>query len=507
MIKLKKRKVVIGSIVFVVLFVGALIGYNKMSFGKESASLTKSTASVIKGNIRVEISGSGVIEPIKRYDITPLVNGNIISSPYEEGDKVRKGDIIYRFDATEIQGNIQKAKNALQRISLKDKSTKENISESTIYAGTNGILTNFNLKINDNVVSSKVGDIVDNSYILAKVPFTEAEIRHLKIGQSAIVTSQAYMSSVKGIVSKINYSPNVQIYGVKMYDVEIRIIDKNNFADGNEVSAEIGNIESFSTGKIELPKSCSVVPALSGRVSKIYVSNNDYVIKGQKLFELDNEAYVNALKENGLDNNDALINLESLQKQLEDYNIKSPIDGTVIKKNYKEGDTINSGASATNLMVIADLSKVVFDMKIDELDINKMRIGQLVNVTADAIPDKVFVGQITSISNEGTSVNGVSNYLVEVTINNPQELKSGMNVNAKTLVAQRENVLLLPTSAVERRDGKSYVKLITDEKGNQKEVNIETGINNIDYIEVIKGLKEGDKVAIPDMSEEGSPQK
>lgn len=499
----KKKKVMICIFVLTFIVTMSIIGYFKIGSGKLSTTISKITSKVTKGDIKVEISGSGVVEPIKRYDITPLVSGNIISAPFEEGQLVKKGDIIYRFDTTELQGNIKKKENALIRLELNDKSTQEDLSNTIVYAGISGRLTNFSVKVNDSIGENKVGDISDVSYYLAKVPFTETQIKNIKLGQGALISSSTYMSSVKGIVSKISNYPTSQIYGVKLYEVEMKIRGNISLSKDDEVSATIGNMESPVTGKIDVPDSDSVISTIQGRVNKVYVNNNDYVTKGQKLFELDNKSYVKMHKINTLDYDDELIDLKSAQKQMENYNIKAPIDGIVLKKNYKAKDTFNFGASVGNLMVIADLSKVKFDMKIDELDINKMKIGQSVEVSADALPDKTFAGEITSIANEGTAVNGVSNYLVQVTIDKPGVLKSGMNVTAKTIVAHRANVLLVPTEAVERINGKSYVKLQTGIKGKQREVKIEIGISNKDYVEVIKGLKEDDIVVMPNLSDQG----
>lgn len=155
-------------------------------------------------------------------------------------------------------------------------------------------------------------------------------------------------------------------------------------------------------------------------------------------------------------------------------------------------------------MVVADLSKVKFNMKIDELDIAKIKIGQKVSVLADALPESTFIGKIATIAGEGTAVNGVSSYIVQVTIDEPGELKSGMNVSAKTIVAEKENVLLVPVGAVQKKDGKAFVLLPKNGEESQKTVDIQIGINNKNYIEIINGLKEGDIVAMPDLATEGT---
>jgi len=500
----RRKKVLIIAPILIVVAIGALVLFNNFSSSRKVFANIGENSNVAKGNIKVEISGSGVIEPAERYDITALVNGNITDSPFEEGQQVKKGDILYKFDATEMEGNIQKAKNNILRLGLNDKSTQDSLSKTVVYAQASGVLANFNVKVNDTVGGSKLGEITDNSHRIALIPFNKAQIAKISIGEAAIVASEEYMSEIKGTVAKISNVSTAQKDGVILYDVEITILEADAMAKGTKVSASIGDMVSSDVGTIDAPESVSVSCESSGRVEKVYAANNDKVVKGQKLFELDKSAYLNTLSKSSLDNSDAKLSLETQQKQLEDYYIKSPISGIVLTKNNKAGDTINAGVGAEPLMVVVDLSKVKFDMKIDELDIAKIKIGQKVTVVADALPETTFIGKVTSIAGEGTGVNGVSSYIVQVSIDTPGLLKPGMNVSTKTIVAEKENVLLVPAAVVQKKDGKSFVLLPADSEGKQKVVYIQIGLNNKDYVEVTSGLKEGEAVALPTLAAEGT---
>jgi len=498
-----KKNIIIVVSIFAIVVVG-VVAFINLRGAKPVAARAETSAKVTKGNIKVEISGSGVIEPIQSYDISSLVSAKIDSAPFEEGDKVKKDDILYKLDATELEGNIQKTTNSISRLELNAKDTKDSIGKTVIYAGTSGRLTNFNVKENDSITSNKLGDIVDDSYCLAKVPFNEAQIKQITVGQLSNVNSAALMSSIQGIVSKISSFSTKMANGAVLYEVEIKINGNNSLIKDTEVTAEIGGLESPAAGKIYSPETYSVASSLSGRVKRVYVSNNDYVGEGQRILELESDTYTSTLNKSSLDRSDLEITLGTQQKQLENYNIKAPIDGIVLQKNKKSEDTITAGVNVQALMVVADMSKVKFDMKIDELDINKIKIGQPVNVTVDALPEKGFVGQITSIAGKGTAANGVSNYLVQVTISEPDALKPGMNVNAKTIVAEKSDILVVPASAVWKKDGKSFVTLPASSTGTSSEVNVELGINNKDYIEIVKGLSLDDEILIPTIAKDNT---
>jgi RND family efflux transporter, MFP subunit len=503
--KITKKKIIIAAVVVIAVACG-IFTYTRVKAAKPAAAKAETTAQVAKGNIKVEISGSGVIEPLESYDITPLVNGKIIEAPFELGDKVKKDDILYMIDAAEIEGNIKKTQNSLSKLDLSTNEAQKSIDKTTVYAGKSGRLTNFTVKENENITSSKLGDIVDDRTCIAKVPFSEAQVNQIYEGEAATLNSPVLMSSISGTVQKIDSYSAKKSGGVVLYDVEIAIDGSNSLIKDTDVTAIIGSMESPEAGKLSAPEAYTQTASVTGKVQKVYVSNNDYVVEGQKLLEFDRDTYNSTISKNSLDRNDYLITLDTQKRQLDNYNIKSPIDGTVLIKNKKAGDTIGASANTQTLMTVVDMTKVKFDMKIDELDINKLKINQAVNVTADAIPDKVFVGKITSIAGKGTATNGVSNYLVQVTIDDPEGLKPGMNVSAKTIVAEKENILMVPASAVWKKDGKTYVTLPSGDGKEtpgteKKEVNVEIGINNKDYIEITKGLNEGDKVVIPSLVE------
>lgn len=146
-------------------------------------------------------------------------------------------------------------------------------------------------------------------------------------------------------------------------------------------------------------------------------------------------------------------------------------------------------------MVVADMSKMVFSINIDELDISGIKEGQDVTVTADALPGEIMMGKVTSVSRIGNSENGITGYPVEITIDEPGELMSGMNVTAEIAVGSVSDVVLAPASAIFQMDGIYYATVIsTAEDGSEEEIQTEVsvGLHNNEFYEIISGLSEGD---------------
>lgn len=131
---------------------------------------------------------------------------------------------------------------------------------------------------------------------------------------------------------------------------------------------------------------------------------------------------------------------------------------------------MNNATSNVVLMTVADMSRMKFSLGVDELDIAKVQVGQKVNITADALQDMNFEGEISNIPAEGETQNGVTTYLVEVIISDPGTLKSGMNVNAEIIVESKKDVLYLPMGAVTKIRDMSFVMV-----NNEKEEDVESG--------------------------------
>lgn len=150
------------------------------------------------------------------------------------------------------------------------------------------------------------------------------------------------------------------------------------------------------------------------------------------------------------------------------------------------------------------MSTLTFEMKIDEKDINKVQVGQEVTITADAVEGVTFSGVVDTVNINGTTVSGQTNYPVTVVINDPQDLKPGMNVSADIIVERAGTVLCVPVDAVNRGSDKPTVQVAQegalDENGNvvdpskleTREVTL--GRNDNDNIEITSGLSEGEIV-------------
>ncbi len=130
--------------------------------------------------------------------------------------------------------------------------------------------------------------------------------------------------------------------------------------------------------------------------------------------------------------------------------ILSPVEGTVISRNVDIGQTVAASFQTPTLFSIAqDLTRMQIDTNVDEADIGKLRVGQSVQFTVDAYPDRTFPGRVAEIRNAPTTVQNVVTYTVVVKVANPElKLKPGMTANVSIITALEKGVLKVPNAAL-----------------------------------------------------------
>jgi HlyD family secretion protein len=151
-------------------------------------------------------------------------------------------------------------------------------------------------------------------------------------------------------------------------------------------------------------------------------------------------------------------------------------------------------------MTLGDIERVFVRGKVDEADIGRVQIGQRARITTETFRDRAFEGRVTQISPIGVEKDNVTTFEVEVSIDNAaKELKANMTSNAEIILEELPNSLLVPESAIvydpQRR---AYVDVVdAAERTGRRRIPIKVGIGNGTRIQVLDGLKEGDKIVIP----------
>jgi HlyD family secretion protein len=189
------------------------------------------------------------------------------------------------------------------------------------------------------------------------------------------------------------------------------------------------------------------------------------------------------------------LKIEAEETILDMVELKSPISGTMSAISIQPGDQVTSGTTAFR---IDDLSRLFVDVKISEVDINRVAIGQEAVFTLDAASGKEYHGMVSEIATAGTYNQGVVEFNVTITITDSadKDIKPGMTAVVNITVSQLENILLVPNEAVRMLNGERVV-YIQDADGGLQAVPVTLGVSSDSYSQVIDGgLRAGDMIAI-----------
>lgn len=454
-------------------------------------------------DITVTVGGSGALQPADSYNIIGLVQGDILTADFEEGDYVNKDDLLFCIDSSDAERSIEQAEIALRNAGLSYDSVIDAVDGLEPKAAAPGRVMKLYVKKGDEVTAgTMLAEIRDTDNMELTVPFHQLDASRLSAGMAAQVTMTDTGEAVQGIVNSVSGAVKAGIGGILTCDVKITVSNPGGIADGAQATAVVNGISCASSGMFASNAASMVMAGTNGTVTAVYVSEGDRVSRDQALMAIDSDAAQRQIEQAQLGVRSSELSLENARNILENYTIKAPISGTVVVKNYKAGDTLDSTSAVAPMAVIYDMSYLTLTLNVDELYIRDVEIGQKVYIEADAVHGETFTGYIDRIGINGTVASGVTTYPVRVIIEEYGELLPGMNVTADIVIEEAIDVLTVPISAVNRGNTVFVVdpESAGDIKNNVPEgyrsVEVEVGRSDEDYIEVIGGISEGEEVGV-----------
>ena len=616
--KFKIGKKLLIIILVIAILAGVCSGLIIKSKNNSAVKVMYTDSLVERRTITNTITGSSSIEPNDSYKVTTIKSGDITSDTFKEGDVVKKGDKLYQFEDSDAQNSLSTAKNALakaqqayvdavkqkaQTVSSNNIGTKSaqnavtkalnslNDTKNNQYIQSNsaGKVKELSVKEGDHInAGAAVATLYDDSYMKLRIPFNEVDAESIQTGAAATVSVIGSGDTIYGTVKEKSSSAVSTDAHAKVVYVTVEVTNPGALTTNDYGSAEINGVACANTAQFEYVSEGTITSTASGTLENLNIAVGDSVYSGQKVgyvkYDNQNSTMSNAqlsyndavlaLEKQVLQNDtfsqdssiknaqlaldDAELGIEKAQDAVDDYVVEAPIEGTVVKKNSKAGDTIDSSNATDPLCVIYDLSSVKFSIDVDETEIALVKTGQKATVTADAVEGE-FEGVVTKVPVDGVNENGVTTYTIEIQIENYGDLLPGMNVDAEIVVEEADNVIAVPVNSVNRGnivfvkdDGTTHENDVTDIiKGNKdksgktddkkkaddkddkpqssgmpvvsgdtpngdksdeisvtkesvptnidvpdgyRAIQVETGINDTDYIEIKSGLTEKDRV-------------
>jgi HlyD family secretion protein len=503
---------IVGGVVIVLAIVGAVGITNISSSAAQTAASRQATIPVMRGTIIGSVSGSGAVTADQNLDLAFQATGQVKEVLVQEGDVVKQDQPLATIDARNLESQVANAQASLASAQARLKQAQQgNATPEQIVAAqaaldsaqanydkvaagaTPAELTAAQAEVNSAqaayTAAVKSSETSSSNFESAKAQLLKAE--------NAVKQAQAAYDRIGGASN-----PNIGLLP-QSKDLQNATIDyQKALADYNALLTTSG-----ADAQSKIASALSNLQAARKRLADLQVSPDELAsVKSNLEQAKSNLAKLNApASETDIAIQQAAVaqaeqSLKQAQLNLEHATLKAPFGGVITNIN------IVPGSSSTGVaMTLIDRDPLHVELRLSENDVVQAAPGQNVKLSIDSISDWNTQGQVTYISPVSSVSNGVVTYQVRVDFaDTDPRVKIGMTSNVDIITAQKENVLLVPNSAL-LPQGSGRVVQILGTDGNAQDVPVEIGISDGVQTEIISGVTEGQQIiALPGANRVGS---
>ncbi len=445
------------------------------------------------------LSGVGTLKPAQTYTVTSLVDGKILTADFEEGDVVEEGTVLYTVDSADAATNVEKAQIALEQA---QRNYEKVVDRQYVRAEASGTVSVLKVKKGDEITSGQeVAIIRDSSTMLLSLLFPAVDAANFWVGQDALVTLDGTFEQIPGRVLSVTGTDALGTGNMLTRTVVVAVPNAGGLTTAQAATASVAGIHSIASAAFTYNDEKTLTASAAGTVTGLLVKEGDAVDKDAILIELSGDDLTESIQSASETLRNAELSMKNMEDTMANYTITSPIKGTIVQKNYKQGDSLSTGKE---MCIIYDLSYLEMVISVDELNISALEVGQPVVITADAVNGQSYEGKVTRVSVAGNTSGGTTTYPVTIRIDQTEGLRPGMNANAEIVTAKSSQTLTVPNAAIIRGN---YVLVTTDSPSaaNADEsmtapegyvyVPVKTGVSGDDYTEILSGLCAEDTIA------------
>ena len=502
-------------------------------------------AMVARGNLSVTVTGNGQVSSSDQIDVKPKVSGDVVYVGVKSGENVAVGTLIAQLNTRDAvkavrdaEVNLESARITLAKLkkpadilSLTQSENslteaRENLKKGydeifsdmadafldlpTVVSGLQDVLYGKNVTIGqDNIAAytdmiksynntalNLKNDVVQK-YVVAGSSYDKTFALYKTVSRSsdsAVIENLAGKTyeTVKNTADAVKSASNLldmvkkELWGRNLNIPASLAAHQSSLADytskiNSQASALSGSINSIENSKRAIAEKTEVLTDVKKGSDDLDLAAQELAVKQ---------------KENAL---------ADAKEKLADYYIRAPLAGTIAQLNIKKSDNV----SVSDVAAIVVTPQKFAEVSLNEVDIASIKVGQKAKLTFDAVEDLNLEGEVAELDLIGAVDQGVVTYNVKVAFDATDErIKPGMSVSASIITETKENVLLVPNSALKTENRERYVELpaepftasaspqgtILDVSPRKTEV--EVGISNDKFTEVTSGLKEGDQIIV-----------
>ena len=443
------------------------------------------------GPVEYRVEDTGTVTYADNYTIVPTVSGTVTECTFQEGDSVTAGQTLYTIDSDALEDQIVQAQLSVDSAQASLSQAQAAYADLTVVSHASGSVTAVNVHVGDMIsAGTPVAQVVDSLNLKLTVPFSLEDAAALTPGSAAVISFPGMADTLTGTVVRV-YDTPVALSGSRTgVNVEFSFRNPGTLASGASAMASVNGVQCMEAGTIAYATEQAIYSAQSGQVLTLSIQEGESVTAGQTILTLKNDSLTNAVTNASLQVRSAQTSLSQLMDQREDYTVTAPVDGTILSRTVKQGDLAAAGSP---MAVLAQPEALCVHASIDEQYIDRVGTGQSVSITftTDTGEQRTYTGSVRRVDDTGVTSGGVTDYTVEIALDNTDGLGDGMNVSVSILTEGKENCLRVPVKAV---DGDTVQVL---RNGKTETVTVETGLWGSDYVEILSGITEEDTIVLP----------
>jgi RND family efflux transporter MFP subunit len=407
------------------------------------------TATVRRGNLVVAAGGTGTLIPNAEVDLSFSSGGRLAEVLVEVGDQVQAGDVLARLDDTDAQSQVTQAEINLRLAELQ-------LAELT---GTPDAVDLAAAQFQLTSAQEALEDLLNG-------PSAEEII----IAQADLATAEKQLQQAQAAYDRVSWRPD---------------------AGSSSQAMDLWS----ATAAYDKAKANYDMAMASATEEQIAAAQASVAQAQSNLNSLLNGATAEDLETAQLNVEQARNNLTSVQMQLEETVLTAPFSGTVTVVAASAGEMVGTTAMVT----LADLSQPLVELYLDETDLDLIAVGSEVEVMFDALPDEIFTGEVVRVDPVLVEMEGAPTILALATLeqgknNSLWPLPGGLNASVEVIAGRAQNALLVPVEALRQLAPGQYA-LFALVDGELQMRQVEVGLMDYAYAEIISGLEQGDEVS------------
>jgi HlyD family secretion protein len=455
------RRVTIVIVGLVLICIATIVAGKRL--GEDKTVIAVDSVKIAPRPFTVTVSAQGVIEPARTVEVRAGVTGKVSEIYVKEGDTVKIGQRLAKFEKQDLEAQLQQAK---AQVAAAEAELMQ--LESQVAGESGKTLAIRQAETQLQAAKVRLQDLLKGPSE-AQIAQAEAQLAQADItvrdGMRQLEAMEALYE--EGAVSR-----------AALEDARARV---------ESAKAQ------YQASKKQYEALCEQPAKEQVELAEAQVSEAEIALALAKEQEASKEKSREAVKARLAQAN---AGLRLVEAALAKTTVTSPENGVVTGVSVREGAVVTEGMP---LAVIADAGGMRVRAKVDETDIARVRVGQRATFSTDAIWDEEFLGVVSEIAPQAVYDSITPGFPVLIDIEEPgEDLRAGMSADVEIATYSKENALVVPIQAIVQRDGEEAVFVVDEADSKARVAQVVTGLTDAIDVEVLEGIETGDCVVIGD---------